>query len=445
MRRLIKPLRAHAALGRVLMFAGGALATVLYALLSILATSAVMRGITPAIATLLKQCLWTLVGVLSGLEVLVMGYLYQQMLSHYRTEFQLYRTLGMPLWYLALRLIGENGLWAILTSGIGVAAGFIGSKFFAMWLFRMMSLPLNTGLLWSARAASQLLIGYTIGYSLLAVTGWLRFCRPLGSQDRHKPTSHRHLNDRWQWLIALLAPLGLLASDYGLAHWSTTPPTISAWLSLTMIGIFAVCAFTLPAGLALIARTPGIRQHATRLLSVATCRQLLQRYWLTIGLTTGLLTGGIALLLSGLMQYQALHTAKTPLLFLANLATVDGVSVDAAAGITLFTTTMLSFAMLVAAAIILGLVQRLNAWVQNDATTLYQLGMPRAALVRIKQRQAGLVAGLPLLLGVLKTVVILAGRMTLLQHEHNNSWFMLVSVLLYLAVVQIVSRSSAND
>ncbi len=427
------------------MFAGGALATVLYALLSILATSAVMRGITPAIATLLKQCLWTLVGVLSGLEVLVMGYLYQQMLSHYRTEFQLYRTLGMPLWYLALRLIGENGLWAILTSGIGVAAGFIGSKFFAMWLFRMMSLPLNTGLLWSARAASQLLIGYTIGYSLLAVTGWLRFCRPLGSQDRHKPTRHRRLNDRWQWLIALLAPLGLLASDYGLAHWSTTPPTISAWLSLTMIGIFAVCAFTLPAGLALIARAPGIRQHATRLLSVATCRQLLQRYWLTMGLTTGLLSGGIALLLSGLMQYQALHTAKTPLLFLANLATIDGVSVDAAAGITLFTTTMLSFAMLVAAAIILGLVQRLNAWVQNDATTLYQLGMPRAALVRIKQRQAGLVAGLPLLLGVLNTVVILAGRMTLLQHEHNNSWFMLVSVLLYLAVVHIVSRSSAND
>lgn len=435
---MLTNLKRHASIGYVLMAGGGALAIVLYALLALLATPTLMHAAPLPIATLLKQCLWTLVGALSGLALIVLGYLYQQMLSRYQAEVQLQRTLGLPLWYLAVRLILENVVWAVLTSGIGIAVGIIGSKFFVMWLFRMMSLPLNPGLLWSSQAARRLLTGYTLGYCLLAVSGWFRFCHPLDRRDRYQPTTPTRLNHWWQWLLAILAPFALAGGTYGLTRGPAAPPLFSAGLSLSIMGIFAMCAFTLPASLALLARLPSIRQRATRLLGVTTSRQLFQRHWLTMGLTSALLSGAITLLLSGLIQYQALHTATAPLPFLSHLVTVDGVGIDAAAGITLFTTTMISFAMMVAAAMILGLVKRLTAGAEDHATTLYQLGMPRPLIERIKHLQGGLVAGLPLVLGILNAAVILAAKMPVLKHQPNSSWFILTAALLYVAVVRTV-------
>lgn len=437
---LIKNLTHHIALGRVLIFSGGALATVLYALLAILATPALMQGTTPAIATLINQCLLTLVTILGGLEVLVMVYLYQLMLSRYHEAFWLYRTLGMPLWYLVLQLIGENLIWAVMTSVIGTVGGVIYSKFFVMWLFRMMALPLNTGLLWSGQATIQLLIGYTLGYILLAISGWLRFCQPLDHHDRQPPANDHETDKGLPLTITIFAPLLVALSDYGLGHWSSSPQLMIIWLGNTLIGILGVCAFTLPAILERIALIPGIRQHATWLLSVRSSRQLLKQHWLTMSLITGLLSSATVLLLGGLIQYLALHQALAPVALLSHLIAVASAGVDATAGITLFTTTITSLAMIVAAAIMLRLMQHLNNWSQYRAMTLYQLGMPQTLLDHSKHLQAILVAGLPLILGVLNAVTILASKMASLIQAPHVSWFILVAVVLYLTVVQSTSR-----
>lgn len=438
---LIKNLTHHIALGRVLMFAGGALATLLYALLAILATPALMQDTTPAIAALINQCLLTLVAILSGLEVMVLVYLYQLMLSRYREEFWLYRTLGMPRWYLVLQLICENLIWAVMTSGIGTVGGVICSKFFVMWLFRMMALPLNTGLLWSGQATIKLLIGYTLGYILLAISGWLRFCPPLEHHD-HQPQANDHeIHKGLTLTITIFAPLLVALSDFGLGHWSSPPKLMIVWLGNALIGIFGVCAFTLPAILERIALIPGIRQHASWLLSVRTSRQLLKQHWLTMSLITDLLSGATVLLLGGLIQYLALHKALAPVALLNHLIAVASASVDATAGITLFTTTITSLAMIIAAAIMLRLMQRLNNRSQDREMTLYQLGMPQALLDRSKDLQTILVAGLPLILGVLNAVTILACKMALLIQVPHVSWFILVALVLYLTIIQSNSRT----
>ncbi|WP_225047667.1 FtsX-like permease family protein [Lacticaseibacillus kribbianus] len=441
MRHSIKTrLALHKALGRVLVFAGGTLAAVLYALLAILADPAITQATMPTTARLIAQCLWPLVEILGGLEVLVMAYLYQVMLSRYTSEFRLYRTIGMPRWYLACQLIGDNLVWAVLTVGFGIVFGILTSKFWVMWLVRMMALPLSTGILWSGRAAGLLLIGYTLGYAALAVSGWLRLGQPASGRDggrraRPDPT-------RWWWIAAALSPLGLGVGDYGLGHWAASPLDDAAWFGLALIGLIGTCAATLPAALALLARASAVRRRAAWLLGVTTSREFLRHHWLTMSLAAGLLSGAFVLLIAGLIQYQALHTARPLVPFLSALIPVNGVGIDAVAGISLFTTTVIGLATIIATAIILGLAQRLNGLAISNTDTLSQLGMPQTLLSWIERLEARLVGALPLTLGVLNASLILGGKMTALLKEANAAWFIIAAFILYPLAIQTTRRTA---
>ncbi|WP_125704247.1 hypothetical protein [Lacticaseibacillus daqingensis] len=434
----------HAALGRWLVFAGGALAAVLYALLAMLADPALMQAIGTATApmtTLIPRYLWALVGALGLLEGLALGYVYQVMMLRYRSDFRLYRTLGMSLWYMAGLLLGENLIWAVLTGGIGVVAGVVCSKFWVMWLVRMMALKLSTGLLLSGRAAAQVLVGYVMGYAGLAISGWLRLCEPL-NQAHDGPFWARHRDEWWQRGGAVLAPLLLLVGEYGLSQAPQTLLAFSGPLLLTLVGLGGVCAFTLPTGLALLARASWVRRRASWLLSVTAGHQVVRQRWRTITLTAALLSVATGVLLGGLIQYRRLHTIEAPGPLLVRLGAVGGSDVDAVAGIALFSTTVISFAMMIAAAVLLGLVQRLAALTRRETITLRQLGMPQSLLARAQRRQAWLVGGLPFGLGGLIACGMVAERADILNWGIGEGCFVVVYVGLYLAVVQTTSRSA---
>ncbi len=317
-RQLIgRDLRRHATTTWLFALMAGAIIAVLYAVLAMTEDQRLMARLDAGALTpdMVPAFLVFTVVVILLFTIVFLLYMNAVLVARRDREIGVYRLLGLSARRVGVSLVVQALIQGAVALGVGLTLGVLLSKFFVMGLVRLMGLGITTGLLWSPRAALELVALFALVYLVLGVINALYVTasplkRPLWRAGQN-PTLEPLTG--WRVVWALLGAALLMAAHigaYNLIGWTyrlnDARSLFLLWGGIIMAGLAGTAMMfrhTLPVVVAALSQT-RLKRRATALLALVDLRRRLRNNSQSLFLTTMLATLTMTVLGSGAMLYQ---------------------------------------------------------------------------------------------------------------------------------------------